>query len=350
MCKFRRVLCVALVLYLCLFCGFAFGESEPAVDPPSLWVAGTNWVNIDELDAGEPLRLWVSIVQADEAMLQITPETNIIGGDLPLSNFRMGLLTSYATQMELLKPDVKLDADTLQIYIIDSRLTDPIAIPESAATLDDLFRAAKGESEASALNRTFTGKANPLGVIRSTYAAYLKRVATAASLEPSEDDIMTQAKAAYEEAQKLETPQSGFFVLFAPEGRTAPPNQVEIRTPLDIASFTTGKPKGHASESSKTIAATDEQLKQARIKSGVFLDIRLYNNGKQLTFKQKTGKCDSGKCVDFILYGKPATYDTLELAATNESLANLKSLGVDMIHIRIAPTGGVGHWLEFSID
>jgi hypothetical protein len=361
--RFVKTVLLCLCAYFILRCAPALAEQLSVAEEG--WQAGTFWADIRALDAGEPMRLWLSFIRTDTGSLD--PEFGqILPDDMTVEEIRLGMLGMYSQQMQLLGAANVIPADEMKLYIVDPDFMNALAIEplvssesvssdissEYPQTLGGVWRLAQGHSSLSALDRTFAGKQNPMGILRSSLAAYLRRTSYAGTSNLSASEIDETSKEQY--AAQSAAKQTGIILLLAPEGEVSPPAEVEIRYPVSQyeASLSLTKPKNHTAEKLATIAAASEIITQMRVKSGVFLDIRLYNNDKQLTFKQKTGKSESGVCLDLILYGKPKDFANLTLGMTGAAKARLAELGVQVVHICIASTDSSAYkeyWREISL-
>lgn len=349
-----RYVCIAALAIAIAFTSMAPPAlAQAAAQPQAGWVAGRYWSDIDALDKGQPLRLWMSFYKIDAAKAKGV--ANLLPGTMTMDEVRLGFLTLYAAQMEQLKPAVVLKADELDLYMVDERFNNPISLAEFNGTLDELWLYAKGQAGPSALDRTFENRANPLGILRTSLGEYIRRTLTAKGAEPGDTEVAAQAKQLQASQKDITEPHTGFTLLMAPIGDTSPPTQTEIRIPIntDPDMMSVRKPKNHTQAPITGIAEANEQITQLRVQPGAFLDIRLYNGNKQLTFRQKTGVSDRGLCLDLIIYGKPRSYKSLTLGATADAMAKLATYGVKAIHIRIANTGSSGsyaeYWTEYPI-
>jgi hypothetical protein len=315
-----------------------------------VWIAGNYWVDVAGVDKGQPLRLWMAFYRMEPS--EAEPGETPISGELTMEELRLGSLALYAGQMEALKPDTVLDADELAIYVVDPQFENPLPLADWGGTLDDLWLMAKGQTGPSALDRTFENRVNPLGILRQSFAAYIRRTLTAAGAPVDDAEVLEQAKQMQASQARAGDAMTGFILLLAPKDQTSAPSQVEVRRKLstDAAALSRKRPAGHTQSPIEGIAAASEQISQVRIKSGVFLDIRLYNGAKQLTFRQKTGSFDGGLCIDLIVYGKPGNFKNFSIGATSEAYAKLSSFGVREIHIRIAAPESSSEYAEYWME
>ena len=353
--KRRIAVCLAILSALSILWPIWRGLpalSETLGEFQSGWQAQTFWVDIEGLNRDEPMRLWQSFIKVDSDTAGIMDGSQLLLDSLTMEELRLVMLVVYASQMEALKPKTVLDADEMRLYILDPYYGNALLLDGLSGTIAGLWDAARGASGLSALDRSFTGKANPMGILRSSCLLYLKRRGIAGTLNLSESEILERSKQMYDSQPEFK--QTGFILLLAPENAVAAPREVEIRRDIDTdeKAMSAKRLKGHTRTKVEGIAPASGQLTQMRVKSGVFLDIRLYNNGKQVPFRQRTGSCESGPCLDFILYGKLKDYQTLQLGMTGHALSKLKELGIKTIHICLASTSGnyKEFWQTVAID
>jgi hypothetical protein len=348
----KRIFLLLFLLCLCAPLPVIAASAEPPAAALPGWQAGTFWADIKGLDADEPMRLWLSFIRTDSASADAELGA-LMPDEVALADVRLGMLGVYSRQMQMLGASNVLPADELKLYLVDKDFDNALPLDpaeptdEHPRTLGEIWRLAQGEGSVSALDRTFADKANPMGILRSSLAAYLKRTSSVGTTNLSESEIEETSKAQF--ASQSASKQTGIILLLAPEGAVSPPQEVEFRYPVsqNEASLSQTRPKNHTQEKHSAIATASETITQVRVKSGVFLDVRLYNNDKQVNFKQKTGKCDSGVCLDLIIYGKPKDFPNLTLGMTGAADARLRELGVDVIHVRIAGSDAAGAYKEY---
>ncbi|GHU76317.1 hypothetical protein AGMMS49992_21780 [Clostridia bacterium] len=313
------------------------------------FIAGNFWPDVDAVDHGKPLRLWMAFYVNTE---KAGSDDTALSGELPFSEIRDGFMALYANQFAQLSPSVSLDEGELELYLVDSQFQLALPLNEYDGTLNGLWAMASGEAassetERTSIDRTFNKRENPLGVTRSSMIAYVRRIANVTNSKVSGADIEETAKIMQSNQAYQDEPLTGFMLLLAPKDQTAQPYELEIRTPITTADASKKKPAGHASAAIAGIASSSSQVTQVRIKSGVFVDLRLYNGNTQLSFKQTTGKCDAGQCLDLAVYGTPSSLKNLRLGISQAAREELESLNVAEIHIRICTPGDVKPYAEY---
>jgi hypothetical protein len=313
------------------------------------YVAGNFWPDVDAIEHGRALRLWMAFYnkEADEAAGE-TPLT----GDMSFEDIRGGFIALYANQFAQLAPTVSITEDELELYLVDSQFQLALPLSDFTGTLKDLWVMATGdmttgESERAPVDRTFMNRENPLGVTKQAMIAYVRRIANVTNSNVSGSDIEETAKEWLENQAYQGEPLTGFILMIAPKDQTAPPQELEVRTPLNIEQASRKKPAGHAAQPIEGIAASSSMITQARIKSGVFVDLRLYNGNAQLSFKQSTGKSDAGRCLDMVVYGTPNSLKNLRLGMSKAAKEELTGLGIQELHIRVCTPGGVKPYAEY---
>jgi hypothetical protein len=306
-----------------------------------VYAAGNFWPDVDAVEQGRAPRLWLAFYAREAG----GKDESALPADTPFDEIRAELVNLYANQAAQLQPDT-IEED-LEIYLVDARFDQAIPLSGFNGTLDELWAAASGESIGEGVDRTFANRVNPLGVTRLAMTDYVARIAKVTNSKVSQSDIEDTARDWLENLAYQDEPLTGFILLTAPKDQTEPPRELEIRTALDASSSSKKKPAGHASQSIDGIAASPSMITQARIKSGVFVDLRLYNGNTQLSFKQSAGRCDAGRCLDLMVYGTPGTLKNLRLGVSIAAREKLTSLGIDEIHIRICTPGDVKPYAEY---
>ncbi|MDR1599338.1 MAG: hypothetical protein LBS11_05650 [Oscillospiraceae bacterium] len=339
---------IMAILFLCVALVVA-GVAPPSAalaGEPLTFIAGNFWPDVDAVGHGRALRLWMAFYSnpvggdSSEAAL---PE------DTPFDEIRVGLIKLYANQTQQLQPETV--EEDLEIYLVDSRFEQAMPLSDFTGSLKELWEIAAGEASAGdGVERAFVKRQNPLGVTRQAMAAYVSRIADVTNSKVTSDDIEENAKEWLANLAYQDEPLTGFTLLVAPKDQTQPPYELEIRSPLDISLASRKKPAGHASQPVTGIAASSSMVTQARIKSGVFVDLRLYNGNAQLSFKQSTGKSDAGQCLDLMVYGAPDSLKNLRLGISRAAGEELAGLGISLAHIRICSPGGVTPYAEYWLE
>jgi hypothetical protein len=330
----KRLVCL-LVCCLLWLGACALAEAPE----PGTWVAGNFWADVAGVNAGGPLRLWMAFYQAP-------PEEELLPAGTMVAEVWDGFLGLYEAQTEQLRPATAVTEDDLVLYLVDTRFEHALELTGYEGTLDDLYELASSPD----MPRAFAGRQNPLGVLLTGMTAYAGRLLDVAGVQISEEALLREARGLLANQADADAALDGFLLLLAPLDCTEPPTDTEIRFPIKIEE-TAKKPAGHSEAAVSGIASSSATLEQGRLRSYEYIDVRLYDGAKQLTFRQKTGKMKGkGACLDLFVYAAPGSVTDLNLGLSGLARAALLERGVTGIHVVLATPGSVKPYRETWMD
>jgi len=341
---FFRAVLTAAALAAAALVWLAFAPLGHAAQ--TLYLPGNTWPDVDALERGEELRVWMTFLIPPEGT-EADPEQSIDGA-MPMEQVETGLRNLYQAQLAVLNPGATLP-DNLTVYLVDSAFERSIDLTGYAGTLSQIAMIGS-ETTPSML---FQNIQNPLGLLRSGMEAYVRQQAAVSGIDIDHETIAALAKEAMDKQHSLDEAQTGFILLLAPKGQTRAPMNAQLRhaIPTDTALLSAKKPSGHVKSKLMPFAEGGNQITQLRIKSGEYLDIRLYNGVTQLSFRQQIGFIEGkGYCIDLILYQRPRNLKNFWMGYTGLAVEQLLDMGLTNLHIVLATPSGSSPYQEYWIE